>query len=109
MKGRGKEGEGFQVGVKYARAYHDIISDLTKAIREVDAFYEFFHMDRQMWNELGEDEQRECIRTMADDIFYGLGGDPTLHVGRGVVHYDGRKHVITVDNGQNCINIVFLK
>lgn len=96
------------MGVKYAREYGDIIRDLTQAIREVDQFYEFFGMDGNAWNELGHEEQTECVRTLADDIFYGLGGAPTLHVGRGIIHYDGRKHVITVDDGEKCVNIVYL-
>ena len=37
-----------------------------------------------------EDEQEECLRTLADDIFYGLGSAPVMHVGAGSVRHDAR-------------------
>lgn len=96
------------MGVKFAREYDEIILDLTAAIQEVEQFYEAFEMDRVTWDDLAKEEQTECVRTLADDIFYGLGMEATLHVGKGIIHYDGRKHVITVNDGEKCINIVYL-
>lgn len=96
------------MGVKFAREYDDIIQDLTMALREVEQFYEAFDMDRITWDGLEEEERGECVRTLADDLFYGLGMETTLQVGRGTIHYDGRKHIIAVNDGGKCINIIYL-
>jgi hypothetical protein len=96
------------MGVRFGREYNDIIKDLTTAIREVERFYEFFDMDDDAWNRLNEEEQAECVRTLADDVFYGLGTEPTMDIGQGIVHYDISKHVITVNDGDKCVSIVYL-
>jgi len=96
------------MGVRFAREYNAIITDLTMALREIDGFYELFEMKPEEWNQLGEQEQVECAKTFADDVFYGLGNEPTLQVGQGTVSYDRNKHVITVSDGAKCINIVYL-
>lgn len=96
------------MGVRFGREYDDIINELTSAIREVDQFYETFDMDEEAWRSLEEEEQNGCVRTLADDIFYGLGLESALSVGRGIIRYDNKKHIITVNNGEKCINIVYL-
>jgi hypothetical protein len=96
------------MGVRFGRDYNEILKDLTAAICEVERFYEFFSMDDDAWSQLCEEEQGECVRTLADDLFYGLGTEPTMYIGRGVVHYDISKHVITVNDGEKCVSIVYL-
>ena len=96
------------MGVKFAREYKDIIDDLTAAIYQVGHFYESLGMEGADWDELDKEEQAECVRTLADDVFYGLGGTSSMPVGHGVVRYDQQKHVITVDDGDKRISIVYL-
>lgn len=84
------------VGVKFAREYEDIMADLTAALEELPGSYTLLDMEEQEWAELALDEQRECMRTLADDVFYGLGSDPVLEVGEGALNHDAVKHVLTL-------------
>lgn len=53
-------------------------------------------MTGEEWGELGDQEKREVMEALADDVFYGLGEEPVLHVGGGVVAYKPKFHVIEV-------------
>lgn len=96
------------MGVKFGREYRDIVHDLGEAIRRIDAFYDFFEMSEQDWNGLDDDEQNECVKTLADDVFYALGRDRELNVGTGHVHYIRSKHIIKVEDGNNVVTVVNL-
>lgn len=96
------------MGIKFGREYSDIIKDLTRAIGQVDEFYDVLEMAQEDWNELDSEQQQECLKTLTDDIFYGLGSDPSMHVGAGVVRYDPDNHIIKVHNGDNLISIIYL-
>lgn len=96
------------MGVKFGREYADIIQDFSRAIRGIDGLYEFFEMSSEDWEQLKEKERNECIKTLADDVFYGLGSDPTLHVGKGIVVYDRSNHIIKVFSGEKVVHVVNL-
>lgn len=96
------------MGVKFAREYRDIISDLIEGIKNVDVFYDFFEMTQNEWNELTEEEQTDCVRTLADDVFYGLGTNTNLDLGKGRVFYDPNHHKIKVFNGENVVHVINL-
>ncbi len=76
------------MGVKFGREYNDIVSDLTAAMGHIRDCYEFFEMSEEDWIQMGKDEQTECLKTLADDVFFALGSDPILHVGKGLLVYD---------------------
>jgi hypothetical protein len=96
------------MGIKFAREYNDIIKDLVEDIKGIDEFYSFFEMDSESWKAMDERSQTECIKTMADDIFFALGGDPVITIGYGVFKYDMLNHIIKVYNRDNCIHIIKL-
>lgn len=96
------------MGVKYAREYEAIIEELTDALLEVDGSYEFMEMTELDWEELEASERRECIRTMADDVFYGLGTEPVLELGGGRVTYDAGTHRIQVADGGKVTRLIVL-
>ena len=96
------------MGVKFGREYNEILRDLTEAISQVDRVYECLYMDGEAWNALAAKDREECMRTLADDLFYGLGGEPIIPVGKGKIYYNKRKHIIAVDNGENRIDIIYL-
>jgi hypothetical protein len=97
------------VGVKFAREYETIITDLVQAISEMDGCAELLEMDAEQWSQLEEDDRAECLRTLADDIFYGLGSEPVLPFGDGVITYDARKHMIQIKyGGEKVIRLVHL-
>jgi hypothetical protein len=96
------------MGVKFTREYSDIIKELTEEIIELSDFYEFFDMTEEDWNLITGEEQRECARTLADDIFYALGNEDTLSVGSGTVKYDKSQGIIKVINSSQLIKIVRL-
>ena len=52
------------MGVKFARDYEDIVSDMSHAVPNIDNFYQFFHMEKEQWERLTEEEQKECTRTL---------------------------------------------
>ena len=96
------------MGVKFAREYEDIVEELARAIGEIDDCYHFFEMTEADWTDLEEDEQKECLKTLADDVFFGLGTDPKIDIGQGILVYDLKRHVITVNHGDNRTTIVNL-
>lgn len=96
------------MGIAFEREYNLIIRDLMDAIQKVDKFYEFFEMDQKDWDALGKEEQNDCIRAMSNDVLYGLGGQPVLQMGAGMVTYDREKGYIKVFDGENCTQIIQL-
>jgi hypothetical protein len=84
------------VGVKFAREYEPIIADLVQAIGEMEGCAELLEIEPEQWVGLDEDERQECLRTLADDIFYGLGSEPVLPFGDGLITYDRIKHTIHI-------------
>jgi len=72
------------------------MAELTAALEELPGSYTLLDMEEQEWAELEAEEQLECLRTLADDVFYGLGSDPVLELGEGTLNHDVGKHVITV-------------
>ncbi|MBC8080692.1 MAG: hypothetical protein H7X86_10130 [Gorillibacterium sp.] len=84
------------MGVKFAREYEDIIAELTGALEQVEDCYTFFDMEAQDWAGLEPEERKECLRTLADDVFYGLGTEPEMELGQGILSYEADKHIVTV-------------
>lgn len=96
------------MGVKFAREYKDISSDLAKAIATIDDCYEFFEMDRSFWLAMDEEERFECVRTLSDDVFYALGSSRKVSVGSGTVEYDAVKHYIRVTVSPELVHLIML-
>lgn len=96
------------MGVKFAREYNDIVKDLTNAIAQIQDCYTFFEMTKEDWESLNESEQKECIETMSDDVFFALGTNENVEIGRGKLTYDADKHRIKVDQGENVVTVVHL-
>jgi hypothetical protein len=87
---------GVNVGVKFAREYETIIAELVVAIGDMEGCAELLEMDAAQWAQLDSAEREECLRTLADDMFYGLGTEPVLPIGDGVITYDKNKHMIRI-------------
>jgi hypothetical protein len=98
----------FDVGVKFNREYEDIVEEMTKAIISVQDCYECFEMNQDEWNQMDQDEQISCIRTLSDDIFYGLGNLPILTIGSGKIEYDSQNHVIKVFSTPQVTHLIYL-
>lgn len=96
------------MGIKFAREYNDIIDDFTQALHSIDECYSFLEMTPEDWNELDGEEQQECIKTLADDLFYGLGTEPKMRVGSCTVSHDREKHVIVIYHEGKLISVVYL-
>jgi hypothetical protein len=96
------------MGVKYNREYSLIVQDLTDAILAIEDGYEAFEMTAEDWAESSESDRREYMRTLADDLFYGLGRFPSISVGSGKVEYDAPNHVIKVHDGLNLVYMIRL-
>lgn len=96
------------MGVKYNRRYQDIVADLAGAIGTIEDSYELIEMEADDWTALDADERREYLRTLADDLFYGLGSSPRLSVGSGKIEYDPGNHVLKVYTSDNLIHLIQL-
>lgn len=96
------------MGVRFAREYVDIIDDMVDAVVDIERIFEFFEMQPQEWEEMSSSEQKECLKTLADDVFYGLGNDPLIHIGAGKVAYNKDKHILEIFNGEKCVQIIQL-
>jgi hypothetical protein len=96
------------MGIKYAREYKKIIDELALAIQKIDGFYEFFEMSKEEWNLIDDSEKQECAKTLADDIFYGLGEESNLWVGQGSIIYYKDKSVIEIFNKNTKIDSISL-
>lgn len=96
------------VGVKFNREYQEIVDDLVQAIATIEDCFVFFEMEEHEWSELKKSEQLECIRTLADDVFYGLGQNENIQVGSGHLEYNKSKHIIKVHSKDSIVHIVNL-
>jgi hypothetical protein len=96
------------MGVKFYREYRDIVDDLSQALLTINDCYLAFYMNPDDWQELDSEERSECVRTLADDVFYGLGKEPRMKVGSGQVLYDQTHHLIKVYPNAQIVHLVKL-
>jgi hypothetical protein len=96
------------MGVKFNREYEEIVEDLTKALFTVEDFYTFFDMSLEDWNALDEEEQTECARTLADDLFYALGANPEAEIGSAKLQYDAQNHIIKLISSPGLVRVIYL-
>lgn len=96
------------MGVKFGRVYKDIIDDFSAALGQIDDLYTCFEMSEEDWSEMNDSERSDCIRTLADDLFYGLGTEETLQVGSGTVTHDAERHVLKVNAEPDLVAVVYL-
>ncbi|TJY40752.1 hypothetical protein E5161_16530 [Cohnella pontilimi] len=95
--------------IRYTRAYDRILDDLSNALATIPKFYEAFEMNDTDWNELDDNEKDVCIRTLADDVFYLLGAEPSAAVSTGSAEYDAGHGVIKVTAGPQLVHVVSLR
>lgn len=95
--------------IRYSRDYDRILDDLAVALATVPQFYEAFEMEENDWNDLSSDERDVCVRTLADDLFYVLGADPSTDVGLGKAEYDAGHGIIKVTAGTGLVHVVSLR
>jgi hypothetical protein len=96
------------MGIKFGREYGEIIDDFTKALSNIGDLYTCFEMSEADWRQLEEEERDDCVRTLADDVFYGLGTEGSLAVGSGTVSHDAERHVLKVHSQPDITAIVYL-
>lgn len=70
--------------------------------------YTVFEMTAEEWTAMESEEQSEVARTLADDIFYGLGAEPELAIGCGTISYDKERHILTVRDESSLVTVVHL-
>jgi hypothetical protein len=97
------------MSIKYTRDYDKILDDLSRAISTIPQFYETFEMDDAEWIGLDENEKAVCLRTLADDVFYVLGSDPSAPVGPGLAEYDPGHGVIKITASPQLVHVVSLR
>ncbi len=96
------------MGVKFKREYEDIVEEMTKAIFSIQDCYDLFEMSQEEWSMMEQEEQIDCIRTLADDIFYGLGNLPNLTIGSGKIEYDSENHILKVSSVPQVTHLIHL-
>ena len=96
------------MGLRFTREFKRIIEELTDSILKIDCFYQFFEMSKQEWLALTEEEQKECAKTLADDVFYALGMDPKVEISSGMVEFFKESNSIHVTSKGTVVGIVKL-
>lgn len=96
------------MGVRHAREYADILKDLTAAVAEIEHSYTFFEMEPEEWSVLPVEDRHEVMEALADDVFFGLGENPVIEVGTGVITYNDKHHVIEVSQDDKVTQIIRL-
>ncbi|WP_127583644.1 hypothetical protein [Paenibacillus koleovorans] len=96
------------MGVKFNREYEDIVRDLSGALGRFDGVYDSFEMSAEEWGGLEEGERSECLRTLADDLFYALGADPVMYIGAGKAVYDREHHIIKLIVTDKEVQLIYL-
>lgn len=96
------------MGVKHAREYVDILKDLTVAVAEIENCYTFFEMEEEEWAVLPAEDRHEVLEALADDVFFGLGENPVIAVGKGFVTYNSKHHVIEVSQDDKTTQLIRL-
>jgi hypothetical protein len=84
------------MGVKFGREYAAIISEFAQALGPIEEMCVFLGMDAGEWEVLGDTGRFDCIRTIADDLFYALGTEKEVSVGPARIVYDELHHRIRV-------------
>lgn len=84
------------MGVKHGRDYDAILKELTVAVGQIKDSYVFFEMEEEEWVVLPEEDKHEVMEALAEDLFYGLGADPVITVGSGIVIHDRETHRINI-------------
>jgi len=84
------------MGVKFGREYAAIIAEFSQALGPVEAVASFLSMDAEAWEALGDAGRMDCIRTVADDLFYALGAEKEVSIGSARILYDELHHRIRV-------------
>ena len=97
------------MGIKYTRDYDLILDDLSRAIATIPRFYEMFEMETAEWEQLNEDDKNVCLRTLADDVFYVLGTDPSAAVSTGQAEYDPGHGIIKITADPGLVHVVSLR
>lgn len=96
------------MGVRHAREYSDILTDLKEAIKKIEDSYTFFEMTFVEWHALSGEEQLEVLEALADDVFFGLGEEPELEVGTAKVIYNKDEHKLEIKKDNSLIAEVSL-
>ncbi|GAA0138152.1 hypothetical protein YSY43_49930 [Paenibacillus sp. YSY-4.3] len=96
------------MGVKHGREYEFILAEFTEAVGRIPDCYVFFEMEPDEWKGLSKEEKHEVLEALAEDLFFGLGSEPVITVGSGVVIYDPEAHRINVLIGEEELTSVKL-
>lgn len=96
------------MGVKFNREYNDIVDDIVIGIRRINNCYEAFEMDAGDWNALDDSERTDCLRTLADDLFFGLGSFPEMRIGSGKIEYDRTNHILKITSAPQIVHLIHL-
>ena len=94
--------------MKFNREYEDIVEELSQAIGSIQDCHDSFEMSQEEWNQLEEQERVECTRTLADDLFYGLGNITKITIGSGRIEYDPDHHLIKVFSVPQVVHMIHL-
>jgi hypothetical protein len=103
-----KERRRLALGVKFNREYQEIIDDMIPAIASIPDCHSFFDMTLEEWTDMEAQDKGECLRTLADDLFYGLGVEHQIDVGAGTLEYDADKHLIKVKPDAAVVHVINL-
>jgi hypothetical protein len=96
------------MGVRFNREYPDILADLTSVLAQLPAIAEFVEMEQSDWLKLSPKTRKEMAETIADDLFFALGEEPTIALGDLTIQYDSSLHRIFIQKQNSEVHIIKL-
>jgi hypothetical protein len=96
------------MGVRFNREYEDILADLSGVLAQLPASAEFVEMEQADWLNLSPKTRKEMALTIADDLFFALGEEPTISFGDLKIQHDANSHRIFVQTQNGDTHIIKL-
>ena len=96
------------MGVRFNREYAAILADLSTVLAELPACAEFVEMSQLDWLKLSPKTRKEMAETIADDLFYALGDEPTITFGNLTIQHDVALHRIFIQSDAGDTHIIKL-
>jgi len=97
------------MGVKFLREYEDITAELVTLISEIADIYTFLNMPEATWNRLSRLKRAKYLETLADDLFFALGSEPSFEIGSGKIIYNSTESCLDVFSESDKLGSVQLK
>ena len=97
------------MGVKFLREYEDITAEIVNLLTEIPDIYTFLDMPEDTWKYLSKLKKSKYLETLADDLFFALGSEPSFEIGSGKIVHNKEEFCLDVYSSDTKLGSVQLK